>query len=453
MPDSLHNLGIAQDSPNGLAATSRPSTRDVAPNLALPWVLRLRYGMVAGEAAIILCMAYVFHVNFPVLWTLAPLFAILVSNVALARSYRTSAPFPEKTLGAIFTLDTFCLTIILGLTGGPMNPFSLLYLVQITLSAVVLNKFWTWTLGVLSTACFGLLFWLHAPLPILEAHQHTERGLSPHLTGMWLAFMIAAGLITFFTGKISDALRRREQEVLKLKDQVAKHERLASLVTLAAGAAHELGTPLGTIAVVARELERYALSGPTNEAVVGDARLIRSEVERCRLILERMSAQGAEPMGETPRQVAIRDLLNQVWDQFTNPQQGRIVIEAQPGVSVIIPKQATIQSIAALIQNALDASSENQRVRVSASRSADHARISIEDHGCGMPETVLRRVGEPFFTTKEPGKGMGLGTFLVRTFAERLGGRISFDSIAGRGTTVTLELPVNVARKDGYVAV
>jgi two-component system sensor histidine kinase RegB len=416
-------------------------------------VLRLRYGIVAGETAIILCMAYVFHVNFPVLWTLAPLFAILASNITLGRSYRVSAPFPEKTLGAVFTLDTICLTAILGLTGGPMNPFSLLYLVQITLSAVVLSRLWTWALGVLSTACFGLLFWFHVPLPILEAHQHTQQGLSPHLLGMWLAFMIAAALIAFFTGKISDALRRREQEVLELKDQVAKHERLSSLVTLAAGAAHELGTPLGTIAVVARELERYASSVSANEPVLDDARLIRSEVERCRLILERMSVQGAEPMGETPREVAIADLLNRVRDQFPSPQRNQISIDPHSAVSVIVPEQATIQSVTALVQNALDASGDNRPVRVSASQYGPHVRISISDQGAGMTDTVLRRVGEPFFTTKEPGKGMGLGTFLVRTFAERLGGRLSFDSIAGSGTTANLELPVNTAAKTSYVAV
>jgi two-component system sensor histidine kinase RegB len=453
MSDSQCNPRIEQFAEHALAPSAHAPTRDVAPNLALPWVLRLRYGIVAGEAAIILCMAYVFHVKFAVFWTLAPLGAILGSNIALGRSYGISAPFPEKTLGAIFALDTFCLTATLGLTGGPMNPFSLLYLVQITLSAVVLNKLWTWALGVLSTACFGLLFWFHAPLPILETHQHTEQGLSPHLIGMWLAFMIAAALITFFTGKISDALRRQEQEVLELKDQVSKHERLASLVTLAAGAAHELGTPLGTIAVVARELERYASSASANEPILDDARLIRSEVERCRLILERMSAQGAEPMGEAARRVGIVDLLNRVRDQFPNLQRNRVSIDAHPDISIIVPEQATIQSVAALVQNALDASTANLSVRVSAHQTGAHVRIAIEDQGAGMPETILRRIGEPFFTTKEPGKGMGLGAFLVRTFAERIGGRLSFDSIAGRGTTVTLELPANTAGKNGYVAI
>ena len=197
MADSHRDTGIEQASMRSLGVAIPAPTKDVAPNLALPWVLRLRYGIVAGEAAIILCMAYVFHVKFPVLWTLAPLIAILGSNIALGRSYIVSTSFPEKTLGAIFALDTLCLTITLGLTGGPMNPFSLLYLVQITLSAVALNKLWTWALGVLSTACFGLLFWLHAPLPILEKH-HTEQGLSPHLLGMWIAFMIAAALIILY---------------------------------------------------------------------------------------------------------------------------------------------------------------------------------------------------------------------------------------------------------------
>ena len=129
---------------HALAATpSQPATTDLAPNLALPWVLRLRYGMVAGEAAIIVAMAYVFRLDFPVVWTLTPLAAILASNLVLGRMRGTSSRFPQETLGAAFVLDTLSLTVILGLTGGPANPFSLLYLVQITLSVVVLHKIWT----------------------------------------------------------------------------------------------------------------------------------------------------------------------------------------------------------------------------------------------------------------------------------------------------------------------
>src|SRR5581483_1765318 len=152
---------------------------DPGANLALPWVVRLRYGVLSGEAAIVLGMAYAFHLEFPIRWTLAPLLVILLSNLWLDRQPDVSLRFPQQTLGAVFVLDTVCLTVMLGLTGGPLNPFSLLYLVQISLSAVVLRKAWTWVLGLLAGVCFGLLFFFHLSLSVLESH-HSE-GLSPHL--------------------------------------------------------------------------------------------------------------------------------------------------------------------------------------------------------------------------------------------------------------------------------
>jgi two-component system sensor histidine kinase RegB len=430
----------------------RIDSADLAPNLALPWVSRLRYGMVAGEAILILGMAYGFRLNLPVLGTLAPLAVVLASNILLGRLRALPARFPQQTLGAIFCLDTLCLTVMLGLTGGPNNPFSLLYLVQIALSTSVLRTFWTWVLGALSTACFGLLFFFHIPLAVFQTH-HIEEGLSPHLIGMWIAFVIAAALITFFTGKIADALRRREQEVLELQDQVARHERLASMVTLAAGAAHELGTPLGTIAVVAREMERYASNISKDNATLEDARLIRSEVDRCRVILERMSAQGAQPRGETPERVRVLDLLTMVCGQFTESQRAFLRIDlTDDTLDAVLPVQATVQSLAALIQNALDANFERRPVHIGVTETGSTLRISVQDRGHGMSEGVLRRIAEPFFTTKEPGKGMGLGTFLVRTFAQNLGGRVSFDSTPGEGTTATLELPLIGSTQSAHAA-
>jgi len=419
-----------------------PTAADLAPNLALPWVFRLRYGMVAGEAAIILGMAYGFRLEFPVMWTLAPVAIVLLSNLLLSRLKSIPFRFPQETLGAVLCLDTLCLTTVLGLTGGPMNPFSLIYLVLITLSAVVLRKVWTRALSVLSACCFGLLFFFHAQSAIFSVH-HVEQGLSPHLVGMWVAFLIAAGLITFFTGKISDALRTREQEVLTLQDQVAKSERLASLVTLAAGAAHELGTPLATIAVVARELERYAAEFGNNTAVLEDARLIRSEVDRCRRILEQMSVQSAEPMGEIAAAIGIGDLAAGIAAQFSEPKRKLLhVVALDESITAILPVKATIQSLTALIQNALDANIDNRPIVIEFSTTRSAIQIQVRDRGHGIAPAVLRRISEPFFTTKEPGKGMGLGTFLVRTFAERLGGELLFQSSAEGGTTATIKLPL-----------
>jgi two-component system, sensor histidine kinase RegB len=429
------------------------STRDFAPHLALPWVVRLRYGIVCGEAAIVLGMTAAFHLDIPLLWTLATLAVVLASNLWLASQPAFSVRFPQQTLGGVFVLDTLCLTVMLGLTGGPANPFSLLYLVQITISAVVLTKIWKWALAGLSTVCFGLLFPFHLSVPAFEGH-HVSEGLSPHLVGMWVAFIIAAGLITFFAGKVSEELREREQEVLKLQEQISKNERLASLATLAAGAAHELGTPLATIAVVSRELERYASRLADGNDVLEDAQLIRSEVERCRRILERMSLEGAEPMGEAPRTILLSELLKETLDEFSETQRASFIADVpETDVAVVLPVEATTQSLAALIKNALDATVAGGKIIIRAAREGSEIAISVADSGQGMPETVLRRVAEPFFTTKEPGKGMGLGTFLARTFAERLGGGLSFESTPGKGTTAKLHLPVNAPRSGVYASV
>ncbi len=401
----------------------------------------------------IIGMFYGFRLRLPLLWAFAPLAVILISNMLLGRWRTLPFQFPQETLGAVFCLDTLCLTTLLGLTGGPMNPFSLLYLVQITLSSVVLRKVWTRALGVLSTLCFGVLFFFHTPLAAFQMH-HVEQGLSPHLVGMWIAFVAAAALITFFTGKIADALRTREQEVLVLRDQVAKNERLASLVTLAAGAAHELGTPLGTIAVVARELERYAETVSNQYAVLEDARLIRSEVDRCRRILEQMSVQSAEPMGEAPSSIRLRDLLAEVVEQFAAPNRALLRISLSDNtLMAVLPRKAMTQSLIALIQNALDANIDRRPIHIVVREDAAELRIAIQDHGEGMASHVLRRIAEPFFTTKEPGKGMGLGTFLVSTVAERLGGRVLFDSALGEGTTVTLHLPLDASSQNADAAV
>ena len=447
--ETLSDAGSRTTFPSGPATLGR----DFAPDLALPWVVRLRYGIACGEAAIILGMSFAFRLTVPLLWMFAILSVVIGTNLLLSRKPQVSTRFPQATLGAIFVLDTLCLTVMLGLTGGSSNPFSLLYLVQITLSAVVLKKTWTWALGVLSTICFGLLFPFHVPAPAFEAH-HDLKDLSPHLIGMWVAFIVAAGLIAFFTGKVSDDLREREHQVLTLQEQIAKNERLASLATLAAGAAHELGTPLGTIAVVSRELERISAQLPDGDDIREDAKLIRSEVERCRLILQRMSVEGAEPMGEAPRRILLTELLDETLLLFSESQRASIRLNVpDTGVAVVLPVQATTHSLAALIKNALDASVDDGNITIRAERRSSLITFSVADSGEGMPDHILRRIAEPFFTTKAPGKGMGLGTFLVRTFAERLGGDLSFESAPGKGTTARLDLPLNASPDGMYAAV
>lgn len=418
--------------------------KDPTPDLALQWIVRLRYGMVFGGAAILLAVAYAYWPDRLLLWALAPLAAALSSNIVLDCVPRMALRFPHEVLGAVFVLDALCLTTVLGLTGGPMNPFSLLYLVQITLSVVLLKKVWTWILGGLSAVCFGSLFFLHVPFAAFPVSP-AERGASPHLVGMWVAFIVAATLITFFTGRVSDVLRLREREVLALQERIAKQERLASLVTLAAGTAHELGTPLGTIAIVARELELYATKSLGNGTIVEDICLISSEVRRCREILNRMSLQGAEPAGEALEDVGVGDLLDALNHSLPQPMEARVEFPKPVDLPILsIPRHAVLQALSVLVKNAVESSEPEAPVQVQVQQAGEFVRFVVKDHGRGMSPETLRRLGEPFFTTKAPGKGMGLGIFLARTLAERLGGQLTYESSEDTGTKAVLEIPITL---------
>lgn len=422
------------------SVTDLRSAGEAAPSLALPWVAKLRYGLLTGLIALILTAHFVFGMELPILWLTAPLAVAAISNLTLQHF---SGAFSDRSaLGILLTLDTLCLTALLSLTGGPANPFTLLYLVQITLSAVILSKEWTWALGGLSVACFAFLFPVHRVVPVFEGH-HTYQGFSVHLAGMWIAFAAASLVITVFIGKVSEALRKREQETLSLRDQVARDERLTSIVTLAAGAAHELGTPLGTIAVASKDLELYAGSVLRDRVVADEARLIRSEVDRCRLILQQMSARGAQALGETPVPMGLGEALGRVKQGVAPSERVLVRVEIAGELrDVVLPPDATQQALTALVRNALDASNGGQPVLLRAECVAGNLRFTVQDSGCGMPRETLDRVAEPFFTTKPPGRGMGLGTFLVRAYAESLNGSLVFESDAGVGTKVILELPL-----------
>ena len=356
----------------GRGATSPPDLRpagELAPSLALPWIVRLRYGVLAGQALLILLTHFVFKVELAIGWLAIPLALTAASNLLI---YRVAERFGARpALGYLLTFDTICLTALLALSGGPTNPFTLLYLVQITLSAVVLSKQWTWVLGLLSALGFAFLFWANVRVSVFEAH-HTVGGFSVHLVGMWIAFAAGALLITVFIGKVSEALRRREQEVLQLQDQLARHERLASVATLAAGAAHELGTPLATIAVASKELEFYC--EPDRQGPAGCRR-------RPPHPLRGGAMRPDSQTDERPRRGAAGRSAGCGWDcpdllesvrraSHRRPASACSSPPAGDGGSAVLPVEATKQALTALVKNALEASGERQPVRLGAERTA-----------------------------------------------------------------------------------
>jgi two-component system sensor histidine kinase RegB len=351
------------------------------------------------------------------------------TNVALALRLSRSPEVSERAVFGVLAVDTAILTGLLALAGGPSNPFSVLYLVHVTIAALVLGRVARWTLVALATGSYALLFFAHRPLQWMGHHHHAG---ALHLQGMWIAFAITATLISIFVARVAGALAAREEELRHAQMQAARAEKLVSLSTLAAGSAHELGTPLATIAVVANELER-ALP----EDLAGDARLVRREVERCRAILLRM--RSGDIAGEASEHIAVSDLLSAVRAQLPPTEAEKLVLEHN-GETLWGPKRALAQTLASLVRNAFDATTDGASVELRVRAEDDRMRFVIDDRGRGMTAEEIARVGEPFFTTKPPGCGMGLGVFLGRKLATALGGSLTFYR-KDRGTTAVLELP------------
>jgi two-component system sensor histidine kinase RegB len=218
-----------------------------------------------------------------------------------------------------------------------------------------------------------------------------------------------------------------------------RREKLASLATLAAGAAHELGTPLGTIAIVAKELERALASNGTDE-VRGDLKLIREMVGRCRGILNRMSARAGENAGEAFERITTDAWASAALDGL--PSRERVGVEQlASNAAIFAPPLAMGDALRGLLKNALQASAPDAWVALRITAERGRVRAAVKDRGRGMPPEILARVGEPFFTTKGPGDGMGLGLFLTRALAEQLGGEFHIASRPGEGTEAWIDLP------------
>ncbi|MFT3841946.1 MAG: ATP-binding protein [Myxococcaceae bacterium] len=402
-----------------------------APDLQLQWLIRLRWG--AAVAQLILCgaVAVFFSIDVPWLPVSALVAVELLSNAIVAFTAKRRQTIANPALPVLLTLDVVLFTALLFLTGGVNNPFSFLYLVYIALGAVVLRPALSWALAVLALLLFGSLFFTGDP----ESEHMQHMGM--HLRGMWVAFGVASGFIVYFVQRVTRSLAEREAELNEARLRAVRQERLTSLATLAAGAAHELSTPLSAIAVASKELQLALGSGTGAD----DVKLIREQLDRCRSILSQMAADSGATEGEAATPLKLADWVAKAADGLA----GRDRVDASmPDEEVVGPPRALVHALRGVLKNALQASSQPVEVRFE--RTGQQARLVVKDRGAGMSDQVLARASEPFFTTKAPGEGMGLGLFLTRSVIEQLGGKLELSSVAGSGTTAVLALPAGTVR-------
>ncbi len=418
------------------------------------WFLQLRWVAVAGQLVTMAAVEWILRIKLPQNGLLLFIGITAASNIAydlwlrhLRRSgMQLSDRLPTfQIVSSLMLVDIAVLTGMLYLSGGLTNPFALFYFVNIAVAGAILTPMWAWAIWFV--AVLGVNFLLVSSRPLAELSsgnlQATGEWTIPKL-GYLVSFATCGGVITYFVTVLTGELKQRELALKEAEDARVRNRQLEALTTLAAGAAHELASPLSTIAVVAKELSRGLEKHGVPEAAMKDVSLIRSELDRCRQILDRMTSAAGEAAGERLREIAILEFLEETMLGLREPMRVRVEIAASDQVRKnLLPVQATAQALRNLVQNALDASRPGTEIVVQAETQADLWRILVIDHGDGMTPAVLQRVGEPFFTTKEPGRGMGLGLYLTQNVLRRLDGQLKFTSRVGQGTTAEILLPTS----------
>lgn len=423
-----------------LAPNASPPQPAEASLVVMPWLVRLRWASIVALAAAAWAAQTFWQVRLPVVPLAGLLAALAATNAALALQLRSPVP-RRAVVGAVLLVDVGLLTGILYLVGGPMNPFSIVYLVGVTVAATSLGHRWAIALGFVSSAAYAVTFFYNRPL---EFH-HPALGsgaLTLHLSGMWVALTAAAGLIAYFVGRLSEALADREHELAEARAAAARSERLAALFALGAGAAHELATPLSTIQTAAGELARARHRSADDDAGAGPdyIAIIRREVNRCTRVLDQLSGRAAAASAAETH-VSLTQLVEDLRRRLGDAQAQRLDVTIPPVDSkVALPAEPLRQALVAVLQNAFDASSPDQHVAIRMEHGPG-LRVEVVDHGRGMDAAELACATDPFFTTKPPGAGLGLGLFLVRAFVDQMGGSLRVDSTPGAGTTVELTLP------------
>ncbi len=348
---------------------------------------------------------------------------------------RLARPWPVRDgeLFAQLTLDVLALTGLLYYTGGSTNPFAPLYLLPLTLTAAALPRAYTWSMVGLTVACYTALLFVYVPLPGAHAMHGDE--FQTHVVGMWLGFLVSATLIATFAVRMSATLRERDRLAAAMREQALRHERVLALGTLATGAAHELGTPLSTLAVLLKDM------APEKPVDTETLSILRAQVARSKEILASLSASAGAVRAEAgaPRALdAWLDGLVRGWHARRPGVQPRLQLDGTQPAPRIVAEQTLAQAIVNILNNAADASPGD--VEVNGRWTADELTLEIADRGPGLAPEVEQRAGEPFVTTK--GEGLGLGLFLAYTTLNRFGGAVHLRRRDGGGTLCRVTLPL-----------
>ena len=410
-------------------------------NVRLDTLVRLRWLAIIGQTTAVLVVYYGLDFELPIYACLAAIILAAWLNVALRLRFHMTQRLEPDRAAWLLAFDVAELAVLLFLTGGLQNPFAFMFLGPVLLSATALPPRFTLMLGGFAVVCATILVFVHYPLP-WDSDDPLQ--LPPiYMIGVWLCILLAIGFIGAYAWQITEESRQLSDALAATELVLAREQHLSQLDGLAAAAAHELGTPLSTISVIAKELERaIAPNAPHGD----DVRLLREQARRCRDILAKLTelSAGGEPFDRMPLTALIEEVV------APHRNFGVTIDVSVPGDRSAEPvgarNPAILYGLGNLLENAVDFARD--RVSVDARWSEESVGVTISDDGPGFAPEILARIGEPYVTSRrhhqgdtgEEPAGLGLGFFIAKTLLERSGATLSFENRAlpERGAVIRL---------------
>jgi two-component system sensor histidine kinase RegB len=410
-------------------------------------MLVLRAAEAAGAIALVAYQIVATHEHFsvPILVTAVLLFYI--STWIIYLHLQSGRPLSDVQMTAHLMVDLVVLGLLLFTASGTTNPFAILYLPLVVVAAATLRDALLGTVVVACIASYGVLMTFHHEWWVDEMDPH-HRGVE---LGTWMALSMVVCFIAVFVNRLSHIAREQQKREQIASEKSHRDEALISLASLAAGTAHELNTPLSTMAVIVDEMRYAENQTPLYKEQVA---MLAGQIDACRVALKDMVVAASADHFEGAREVRVLEFLDEVLDRFRFLRPGvqlAFTYERLDDSDTVVADKTLAHSLINLINNAADASP--QEVEVMASSEGGLLTVAIRDRGAGIPRSIREQIGRPFFTTKGAanGKGNGVGLFITNRTIESFGGEVMMFERAGGGTCVLLTLPLKYRNETGGV--
>jgi len=404
----------------------------------------LRIVTILGAALGIAIGRSVYSLALPLRPLLLTLGLLALLNLLTWVRLRTHHGVGNNEIFLQLLLDIAGVTSLFFFTGGATNPFIWFYLLPLIIAATILPRGYTWFMAGLSVACYSALFFYNVPLPDGGMHHgggmQRDGGFQMHVFGMWLGFVFSAGFVAVIIVGLAHSLRERDRKLAEAREQALQNERLVALGTLAAGAAHELGTPLGTMAILAAELEQE-YSAPGQEDLHRKLGILRKQVSRCKEALSVISASAGAGRAESGHRMSVGKYLDAVvaeWHELYPHARLSMQVAGNAPEATIVAERTLTQTLLNVLNNAADASPD--AVTLAADWSDSELTLTIADRGPGLREDIHEQLGKQPVTTKP--EGLGVGLYLAHATIRRLGGDLGVSNREQGGTTVRITMPL-----------